>query len=70
MDKLVYYQNKIQKIKDIINQLESMDMVYQYEEPLTLVDGNLIITLLNKKYNNNFRFSLFKRQKLVLFFFL
>jgi hypothetical protein len=70
MDKLVYYQNKIQKIQDIINQLESMDMVYQYEEPLTLVDGNLIITLLNKKYNNNFRFSLFKRQKLVLFFFL
>ena len=70
MDKLVYYQNKIQKIKDIINQLESMDMIYQYEEPLTLVDGNLIITLLNKKYNNNFRFSLFKRQKLVLFFFL
>jgi hypothetical protein len=70
MDKLVYYQNKIQKIQDIINQLESMDMVYQYEEPLTLVDGNLIITLLNKKYDNNFRFSLFKRQKLVLFFFL
>jgi hypothetical protein len=70
MDKLVYYQDKIQKIQDIINQLESMDMVYQYEEPLTLVDGNLIITLLNKKYDNNFRFSLFKRQKLVLFFFL
>ena len=66
MDKLVYYQNKIQKVQDIINQLKPMDMIYQYEEPLTLKDGNLIITTLNKK---GFKFSLFKREKLVLFFY-